>query len=97
MLEVGLAGGLELEPEPMVPWLQDLLGFDRVPGAADVVVDIAQLAALDIQRIPAGGGPLAEQDAFGAISGDLDLGGDAVGRFSRRGAAKNGTDWVLAR
>ena len=35
-------------------------------GAADVVVDVVQLPALEVERPAADAGPLAEQDAFGA-------------------------------
>ena len=74
-----MAGRLELEAQ-LVPsrgyWA---VGDDFVLGSSDVVVDVVNPAVLDVYRVAARGGALAQQDALRAGLRDFDVGGDAVG------------------
>src|SRR6185312_15981668 len=58
VLHVRLPGRLELEPERVLAWRQDDVGFHSVYGPADVVVGVAELAVLDEQGVSAGRGAL---------------------------------------
>jgi hypothetical protein len=62
----------------VLAWLEDDVGFHSVHGPAHVVVDIAELAVLDEQGVPADRRALAQQHPLGPARGDLDVRGDAT-------------------
>jgi len=98
MGQIGLARGLELKPE-LVRARRDRFGRrDGVQLATDEVVDVVQVSVLEVERVAARGGPLAQLDAVGPARGDIStLAVMECGRLSTCGLAKYGIDCVLGR
>jgi hypothetical protein len=67
--DVRLAGGLELEPQPMLAGGKRVWRTNLVGRAANIAVCVTQLAVLDVKRPAAGVAAMAQQYALGPPSG----------------------------